>query len=92
VIFEGIGAKGMLDMFYDFNTNTKVWEKTNLLGGKPGTFGAPVLVDDNTLLWTSGAGYSLVSAKTGDISYSAPSLRRILTASSKGGKPLPAPN
>lgn len=71
VVFEGIGAKGMLDIFYDFNTNTKVWEKTSLLGNKTGTFGAPVLVDDNTLLWTSGIGYSLVSAKTGDISYSA---------------------
>jgi outer membrane protein assembly factor BamB len=72
VIFEGVSAatKKMVAIYYDFNTNTKVWEKESILTNKCGSFVPPIVVDENTLLWTSSCGYSIIDIKTGNVKYS----------------------
>jgi outer membrane protein assembly factor BamB len=70
IIFQGSSNKGkQLTLFYDFNTNTKIWEQEYILGKKDASFLPPAVIDKNTIIWTGTSGYSIIDAQTGALKY-----------------------
>jgi hypothetical protein len=69
VIFVGIKGvkkdKKSYTICYDFSTNSALWEKEYALEG----FVAPEVIDADNIIATGTTGFSLISAKTGEVKY-----------------------
>jgi len=70
IIFSGIKGIKMMDkrsctIFYDFNTNTMVWEKESSID----CFIEPKVIDQDNFIATGTTGYSIISTKTGEVKY-----------------------
>lgn len=70
IIYLGVKGEKLRDrksftIFYDFSTNTKLWEQEYPLE----TFIPPTVVDKDNIIATGSTGYSLIDAKTGMVKY-----------------------